>query len=376
MIKAIVVDDEYLTNDYICRLLKNLDVEAKGYTNPYEAFDNINIQKPDVLFLDIEMPEMDGLELAERAHAGGYEGEIVFITAYSQYAIDAFRVNALDYLLKPIRDDELNRSIDRVKKRRDVNSYNKMNSINKKISISLFGNMSIYVGENKKNIHWMTTKSAEVIAFMLLKNTDTEIVKWKLMDEVWPDKNREKADINLRSTISRLNKTLRENDIEISVISTGRGYKLHIIEADVEIDVFKLEDMALKHTNINDENIEDYDRLISSYKPIIEEFNSEWCYEAREIYHRYFISGAKKLVNYYEGTDVEPLKILKIIELIIKYEPYDEEIRENALRLHYTIGGKKSAEKYYLEYSEFIKNELQIEPSHSIRKVYKWILEN
>jgi len=83
MIKAIVVDDEALTNDYICRLLRNLDVEVMGYTNPYEAFDNINIQKPDVLFLDIEMPEMDGLELAEKAHVDGYEGEVVFITAYS-----------------------------------------------------------------------------------------------------------------------------------------------------------------------------------------------------------------------------------------------------------------------------------------------------
>jgi len=53
-------------------------------------------------------------------------------------------------LLKPIRDDELNRSIERVRKRRDVNSYKKMNSTNKKINISLFGNMSIYIGENKK----------------------------------------------------------------------------------------------------------------------------------------------------------------------------------------------------------------------------------
>jgi len=258
MIKAIVVDDEALTNEYICRLLRNLDVEVTGYTNPYEAFDNINIHKPDVLFLDIEMPEMDGLELAEKAHAGGYEGEFIFVTAYSQYAIDAFRVNALDYLLKPIRDDELKCSIERLKKRINVNLYNKIDSENKKIRISLFGNMSIYVGENKKKIRWMTAKSAEVIAFMLLQKTDTETVKWKLMDEVWPDKNREKADINLRSTISRLNKTLREN----------------------------------------------------------------------------------------------------------------------ALRLHYSIGGKKSAEKYYIEYSRVIKNELQIEPSYSMKQLYKRMLEN
>ena len=79
MIKAIVVDDEALTTEYICRLLRNEGVEAQGYTNPYEAFDNVNIQKPDVLFLDIEMPEINGLELAEKVHANGYECEIVFL---------------------------------------------------------------------------------------------------------------------------------------------------------------------------------------------------------------------------------------------------------------------------------------------------------
>jgi len=376
MIKAIVVDDEALTTEYICRLLRNAGVEVQGYTNPYEAIENVNIQKPDVLFLDIEMPEMNGLELAERVYASGYECEIVFITAYSQYAIDAFEVNALDYLLKPIMSEALNRSIERVKKRRSVASYSKVSSTNKKIIISLFGNMSLYVGEEKKPIRWMTAKSAEIFAFMLLQKDEKEVSKWKLMEAIWPQKDKEKADINIRSTISRLNKTLRENAIEISLISTGKGYTLHIKETDIEIDAFNLENMVFSSTKINDENVEYYEGVLSSYKGmILEEFNSYWCYAIRESYHRYFTNGAQKLIKYYESIDAEPLKILNIIELIIKYEPYDEKIRENALRLHYRIGGKKSAEKYYIEYYELIKKDLQIEPTQSMKKLYKWILD-
>ena len=108
---------------------------------------------------------------------------------------------------------------------------------------------------------------------------------------------------------------------------------------------------------------------------LVEEFNKDWCYASRENYHRYFINGAQKLIKYYESIDAEPLKILNIIELIIKYEPYDENIRENALRLHYRIGGKKSAEKYYIEYFELLNKDLQIEPTQSMKKLYECILD-
>lgn len=372
MIRAIVVDDEELTNKHICRLLKEEGIEAQGYINPYEALDNLNIYKPNILFLDIEMPEISGLQLAERVHAIGYECEIVFITAYNQYAINAFEVNAIDYLLKPIMRESINRSIERVKKRIYSVPYVKENSVNKKIKVQLFGNISLYSGEDEKHIRWMTAKSAEVFAFMLLNKDKNEVYKWSLMEEIWPNKDSEKADINIRSTISRLNKTFRENDINISMISTGNGYKLNILEKDIEIDAFKLEDAVLNITEINDENLCEYENIIFSYKyTLLESVNNEWCYSLRENYNRYFISGAKKLVEYYEKIDAEPFKILKIIELITKYEPYDEKIREKALELSYKIGGRKSAEKYYIKYSEFIKNELQIEPSDSIKKLYK-----
>lgn len=376
MIKAMVVDDEVLINEYICKLLRDAGVDVQGYTNPYEVFNNINVYKPDVLFLDIEMPEINGLQLAERIHASGYECEIVFITAYNQYAINAFEVNAIDYLLKPITVEVINKSIERVKKRISSASYIKAINMDKKIRISLFGGISVYIGDRKKTIRWITAKSAEIFAFMLLQKDEKEVSRWRLMEAIWSDKDTEKADINLRSTISRLNKTLRENAIEISMISTGNGYTLHIMDMDIEIDAFKLENIVFSISEINDKNVEYYESVIYSYKyMLLEEFNSEWCYSVRENYHRYFINGARKLEKYYESIDVEPLKILKIIELIIKYEPYDEMIRENALRLHYKIGGRESAEKYYIKYYDLIKKELQIEPTQSMKKLYRWILD-
>lgn len=373
MMKAMVVDDEVLTAEHICRLLGNLEVEVLGYySNPHEVLEKVDLLKPDVLFLDIEMPEMSGLELAERVHANGYDCEIVFITAYNQYAIEAFSVNALDYLLKPVVSKDIARSVERVYKRMTAGFSNKARSGSHKIRVSLFGKLSLYVGDDKEPIHWMTAKCAEIFTFILLQREEREVSKWKLMEAIWPEKDKVKADINLRSTISRLNKTLRENAPGISIISTGNAYLLSCKDVDFKVDAFELEKLILDSVKIDPRNADYYNSVISSYcGMLLEENDSGWCDALRLSYHRYFISAAKKLVKYYERVNIETLKILSIIELLTKYEPYDEKVREDALKLHYKLGGRQSVKKYYSEYRALLKKELGIDPGESMQKVYR-----
>ena len=101
-IKALIADDEPLARKFIRRMLKeDRDVEIIGECgNGKDAVDLIKKQSPDIVFLDVQMPEMNGFAVLE---AIGVERlpEIVFTTAYEQYAIRAFELHALDYLLKP-----------------------------------------------------------------------------------------------------------------------------------------------------------------------------------------------------------------------------------------------------------------------------------
>src|SRR5262249_34973680 len=101
-IRALIVDDEALARKFIRRMLKDdHDVEILGEcSNGKEAVALIKKQEPDVVFLDVQMPEMDGFAVLESI---GLEElpEIIFTTAYEQYAIRAFELHALDYLLKP-----------------------------------------------------------------------------------------------------------------------------------------------------------------------------------------------------------------------------------------------------------------------------------
>src|SRR5216117_4022960 len=101
-IRVLIADDEALARKFIRRMLKDdRDVEVVGEcSNGKEAVTMIKKQNPDVVFLDVQMPEMDGFAVLESI---GIERlpEIIFTTAYEQYAIRAFELHALDYLLKP-----------------------------------------------------------------------------------------------------------------------------------------------------------------------------------------------------------------------------------------------------------------------------------
>ncbi len=115
--RAFLVDDEALALKRLSRMLAATGrVQIAGQsTDPAQAVDAILSAKPDVLFLDIEMPGLTGFEMLSRIHP---QPLIVFTTAYSQYALDAFGVNSIDYLLKPIEAAQLERALDKIERMR------------------------------------------------------------------------------------------------------------------------------------------------------------------------------------------------------------------------------------------------------------------
>lgn len=122
MIKALIIDDELSAIESLHWEISNYCSQVKvidTFTNPVEAISGINYLKPDVVFLDIEMPELDGFQLLEKIEYKGFD--LIITTAYKQYALQAFKENAIDYLLKPIDPDELVKAMDKVKKNRKEN---------------------------------------------------------------------------------------------------------------------------------------------------------------------------------------------------------------------------------------------------------------
>lgn len=117
MIKCIIIDDEKPARDEINYLLnKQSDFQVVGEgQNGIDAVNLINSEKPDVIFCDINMPLLNGIEVAKVLIKKGIEIQLVFITAYDEYAIQAFELCALDYLLKPIKDERFEQTLAKIK---------------------------------------------------------------------------------------------------------------------------------------------------------------------------------------------------------------------------------------------------------------------
>jgi two-component system LytT family response regulator len=116
--KVLIVDDEPLAREGMALLLKDDTSirEVSQARNGTEAVDAIRAQRPDLVLLDVQMPEMDGFGVL-RAVGAEHMPPVIFVTAHDRYAIQAFEVNAIDYLLKPVTRERCSQALARVRER-------------------------------------------------------------------------------------------------------------------------------------------------------------------------------------------------------------------------------------------------------------------
>jgi two-component system, LytTR family, response regulator len=118
MIRAIIIEDEPLSQEMLTLLLQRhkADIEIiETCSNPTDGIESIAKHEPDLIFLDIQMPKMNGFDMLKKITNINFE--VIFTTAFDKYAIDAIRTCALDYLLKPVDDEDLTIAIGKCKER-------------------------------------------------------------------------------------------------------------------------------------------------------------------------------------------------------------------------------------------------------------------
>ena len=124
MIQAIIIDDEALILDNLTYIFQQLpDTRLLGaYQDPSKALADYPSLHPDVVIVDINMPYMNGLEFAEKLRELDKKANIIFLTAYDNYALDAFSVHAVDYILKPVTTSKLKKSLERIQRKESAHT--------------------------------------------------------------------------------------------------------------------------------------------------------------------------------------------------------------------------------------------------------------
>lgn len=174
MLRTVLVDDEPLSLEALGFLLgkhKELDLIGK-YTDPVEALENIKATRPELVFLDVEMPELDGISAAQEIINMGLNTNIVFATVYEQYAVKAFEMDALDYIIKPFSEARLTLTVNRIvqklknsnPKRHSLNAVVKKSSNRALNKVAVWSENSIVL-LNPEAIQYFTVEDKRVFAF-------------------------------------------------------------------------------------------------------------------------------------------------------------------------------------------------------------------
>lgn len=237
MLRAILVDDEPVILNKLTSILQgNKHIQLIGaYADPLAALRDIAEAAPDCAFLDIEMPGLNGIELAERILSIAPDTEIVFLTAYNHYASQAFDVNAIDYLLKPIRPERLERTVSRLLKIMDAKP--KLQESNCKIRC--FGMLEVTM--DNIAIKWGRSRVRELLAY-LLEHEGRWLTKYRLCEELWSGYSPELALSYLQTCLYALRKSLRQAGCEqIEIHYSNDRYVLTVKDAHWDIRQFDKE---------------------------------------------------------------------------------------------------------------------------------------
>jgi len=158
ILKAILIDDELNSLENLQSKLQKYCPTVKvlaALEKPEEGVERVRQQKPDVLFLDIEMPRMNGFRFVEEL--GDFEGEIIFITAYNHFAIEAMRISAFDYLVKPVSIADLQNAVTRLQQQRGRHTKERLNVLKQSIA------------ENKSQDNKIAVPTNEGLEFIVIK---------------------------------------------------------------------------------------------------------------------------------------------------------------------------------------------------------------
>lgn len=379
---AITIDDEYPNHILLKRVIDlNGQLEVvKQFTHPKTALEKIGEIKPDVAFVDIEMPDMNGLELAEKILAIHGETNIIFVTAYSQYAIEAFKVNALDYILKPVDAQEINRVVRKIMNRtgrQRPESTIEDQEIMHKGRILCMGEFEVFGRHSNQKVHWITSKVEELLAYLVM-HLGKPIGKWRLCDLLWPSLDPDRATTNLHTSIYRLKKTIVNEQVPLKIKSNSDGYWVELEECLLDYQEFVRVSTDLLRSNQHPDSEKEVSLLMkaeSYYRgELFENKAYLWSAALSESINQIYIRLTYRLINYFDKKQSIEQE-LEYLKKLLRFFPYEEKACIMAMDIYEKRKDKPALIRQYQQHSQYLMKEMGCTPSLKVEKHYMELIK-
>lgn len=346
MVRAILIDDEEIALDVMEILLQEIGgVTVLGkFSLVSDAIAQADGMLPDLIFLDIEMPETNGLAAAAKLLGRFPDADIVYVTAHSQYAVDAFDTKAIGYLLKPVAKNRLVATMKRHAELREKaarrawagslksgrDDAESPEPSRRTLSLKLLESMELYDADGRL-ITWRTKKTKEMFCY-LWHHGGTPVYRYRILEHLWPELDAERAQALFHTTMYYLRHTLKSAGYPEMIGSGDERYWMRTDE--VTCDVTRLE--ALIGTGSLERDAEE---LLSLYRGDYCETESYGWANSR----RYELRAAviRHLEQWTEHAADDSLKE-RMLRKLIELNPYEEKYYDR-LALHLTFLGDTSA---------------------------------
>lgn len=366
MIRVVLIDDEKPALRELSYLLGKFgDIEVAGmYTDPMEGIQAVATLQPQAVFLDIHMPQLMGTDAASMILDRCPDTRIIFVTAYDKYALEAFDLYALDYILKPVSTARLEKTIDRIKEQ----AGNK-NTCAKRLTIRCFGGFEA-AWEGEAPIQWRTEKTRELFAF-LLHNKGRTVRKNEIIEAIWPNAAFDRADHQLHNAVYYIRKTLSDYGIPREQLCISGCYRLDLSGIETDAARFRTRCLQLSTANCGKDC---QAAIVGLYRGAYLD-GTGWLWAEPERtwlekeYVKAALASAETAISESRFGDAEAL-----LTTAYRHVPCEESVTALLLELFACTGEKAKAVVHYRQYCQTLKNELDIKPSQKLVQSAKFLL--
>lgn len=371
--RAILIDDESPALRYLASLLEaDSRFRVTGcYLSASQALEHLVREPVEVAFLDIDMPAMNGLTAAEKIHEIDDSVMIVYVTAHKHYAIEAFELHALDYLLKPIAPDRLAKTLDRIARQAAMNRSASPAAAGQpsRLAVRMFRRMElVHDRHGVVPVKWRTEKAQELFAYLICQRGDW-VPRDTVLEAVWPDYPLEKSTNALHMSVYQIRKLLKEADFAATVEFSLGSYRMSA--PDLSTDVATFEAAAQAAENLGDERWEQAESALALYRgQLLEEHDYAWAIPLRRRMQNACQTMMTRMAQFELRTGRGAGAIRRLSRLQ-EMEPYAGDICRLLLEAYAAIGDGNGLRAHYSAYVRLLANELGIEPDPATRACYE-----
>lgn len=367
---VMLVDDERLA---LVRLEKMLgeypDCTVIGcFSKAESAIRHIGESQPDAVFLDIHMPGLNGLRAAERIRSIAPNTKVVYVTAYDEYAVEAFELDATDYLMKPLRRERLNRTIERLRKRLALTSDSPKEE---GLLYHCLGAMQIRKPDGElKFLTWRTAKAKELFAY-LLYHRGKAVSKYTLLELLWPDLDERKGLSNLQTSVNRI-RNVWKNTVGEGCISIRYSQYGYILESNqLRIDAEQWEQALRRLQPVSIENVSEHQRVFDKYRGhFYEEEPYLWAEGERQRLKALWLQHARQLGKFYCSHD-RNREALGVYHQIQRQDPLQEDSYLELMKIYARMNDVESVDKLYQLMLRIFEQEGEVDPLPDLLEWYE-----